>query len=408
MADVLTVEGVGKKFCQTIGQAMKYGAADMTREFLGIPSKTEQLRPGEFWALDDITFDISDGETLGLIGLNGSGKSTLLKLLNGIYLPDRGRIEISGRVGALIEVGAGFHPMLTGRENIYVNGAILGLTKHEIRSKFDSIVQFAELDKFIDVPVRNYSSGMYVRLGFSVAVHCEPEVLLIDEVLAVGDLSFRNKCIAKINELKDKTTTVFVSHDMNQVKRLCDRVVVIDKSRIVFDGGPEDAIHKYQTIADERQAQSSGRAVAAVLDDRIAAVDVDVVDAAGESRIQFGSGEDVIFRFAIESACGFEDLVMGTIVKSGDENWIGGHNGHGQTGLRIEPGRNVIEYRIAKDTFCSGNYRIGFKWKTRDNKILFRGSTHLFAVDAGRDVNAARYGHVQLNDSWRVVDEAQA
>jgi lipopolysaccharide transport system ATP-binding protein len=177
---------------------MLYGVYDVARDMFGLNGHSEQLRNTEFWAIDDVSFNVKRGECLGIIGPNGAGKSTLLKMLNGILLPDRGKLTMRGRVGALIELGAGFHPMLTGRENIYVNGAILGLCKSDIDRKFDEIVAFAELKDFVDSPVKFYSSGMYVRLGFAVAVHLKPDVLLIDEVLAVGDDHFRSKCTHKI------------------------------------------------------------------------------------------------------------------------------------------------------------------------------------------------------------------
>ena len=195
---------------------MIYGVKDIGRNMFGLSSHSEKLRKNEFWAVDDVTFEIKKGETLGIIGANGSGKTTLLKMLNGIFWPDKGKIFVNGRVGALIQVGAGFHPMLTGRENVYINAAILGMSKKEVDEKFDDIVEFADIGNFLDTPVKFYSSGMFVRLGFAIAVHCEPNILLVDEVLAVGDEGFQNKCFNKIGELKKKeTTTILVSHNMH-------------------------------------------------------------------------------------------------------------------------------------------------------------------------------------------------
>ena len=228
---------------------MRYGTSDVLKGFFGLNTHPETLRAGEFWALDDVSFKLHKGETLGIIGSNGSGKSTLLKLLNGIYMPDKGRIKIKGRVGALIEVGAGFHNLLTGRENVYVNGAILGLTKTEIDAKFEAIVDFADIADFIDVPIRNYSSGMTVRLGFSVAIHCNIDILLMDEVLAVGDARFKKKCIKKIEELKATTSTVFVSHDKDQILRICDRVILLGNGKVMpVNGSPEEMIKFYESL----------------------------------------------------------------------------------------------------------------------------------------------------------------
>ncbi len=226
---------------------MTYGAADITKDFFNIKSKTEELRNGEFWAVNDASFELKKGETLGIMGTNGSGKSTILKMLNGIYLPDQGRLQIEGRVGALIEVGAGFHPMLTGRENIYVNGAILGMRKKEIDRKFDEIVDFADIGDFLDSPVKHYSSGMFVRLGFAVAVHCDPDILLVDEVLAVGDRNFQIKCFRKMHELKKKycVSIIMVSHNEYAMREYTQRCIVLDKGKMCFSGKSEDAISFY-------------------------------------------------------------------------------------------------------------------------------------------------------------------
>src|SRR6202046_1664048 len=184
----------------------------------------------EFWALKDVSFEVKQGEVLGIIGRNGAGKSTLLKILSRITEPTQGRILLKGRVASLLEVGTGFHPELTGRENIYLNGAILGMTQREIRKKFDEIVAFAEIEKFLDTPVKHYSSGMYVRLAFAVAAHLEPEILIVDEVLAVGDTDFQKKCMGKMDEVsrRDGRTVLFVSHTMASVERLCDRAILLD------------------------------------------------------------------------------------------------------------------------------------------------------------------------------------
>src|SRR4030042_894305 len=199
---------------------MYYGMMDIGRNMFGLASHSERLKNGEFWALDDVSFDVKKGETLGIIGANGSGKTTLLKLLNGIFWPDRGRIAIKGKVGVLIEVGAGFHPLLTGRENIYINSAILGMTKKEVDKKFDVIVEFSDIGEFLDTPVKYYSSGMFVRLGFAIAVHCEPDILLIDEVLAVGDIRFQVKCFGRVQEFKETgKTMILVTHDMGDIQK---------------------------------------------------------------------------------------------------------------------------------------------------------------------------------------------
>lgn len=246
---IISVEGVSKKFCRSLKRTMLYGAKDVASDLLGISQQAGALRQDEFWALDDVSFDVRRGESLGLIGPNGAGKSTLLKLLNGITLPDMGTIKVAGRVGALLELGAGFHPMLTGRENIYLNAAILGLTKDEISDKFDAIVDFAGLEEFIDSPVKHYSSGMYVRLGFAIAAHAEPDIFLIDEALAVGDISFQSKCYAKLKEFRDRgITVIFVTHSLDLVTTHCSRALLLYKGQLIEDLTPKGVVARYNRM----------------------------------------------------------------------------------------------------------------------------------------------------------------
>ena len=242
---LLKVENIAKKYCKTIKRSMIYGLSDIGRNLMGLSSHPDRLRKNEFWALDDISFKLKRGETLGVIGANGSGKTTLLKLLSGIFWPDKGRIAITGRVGALIEVGAGFHPLLTGRENIYLNGSILGMSRTEINQKLEEIINFADIGDFLDTPVNKYSSGMFVKLGFAIAVHADPDILLIDEVLAVGDIAFRRKCFNKIDELKNRAAIIIISHDMFQISRVCDSLMYLDKGSMVYKGKLDDGISLY-------------------------------------------------------------------------------------------------------------------------------------------------------------------
>lgn len=246
----IKVEHVSKKYCKSLKRSMLYGLKDIARNTLGLSSHSERLRKNEFWAVNDVSFEVRRGETLGIIGPNGSGKTTILKMLNGIFWPDKGKITIRDSVGALIEVGAGFHPMLTGRENVYINGAILGMSKKETDEKFNDIVNFADIGDFIDVPVKFYSSGMFVRLGFAVAVHCEPDILLVDEVLAVGDSAFRSKCYQKLNEIKRKkdVAIVFVSHNLFTVERFCDTGMFLNNGIIESYGEIQKVIQDYQSL----------------------------------------------------------------------------------------------------------------------------------------------------------------
>jgi len=244
----IKVEHVSKKYCKSLKWSMLYGIKDIGRNTLGLSSYSEKLRKGEFWAVDDVSFEVRKGETLGIIGPNGSGKTTLLKLLNGIFWPDKGKITIKGKAGALIEVGAGFHPLLTGRENVYINAAILGMTKKEVEKDFDSIVEFADIGDFIDTPVKFYSSGMFVRLGFAVAVHCEPDILLVDEVLAVGDLAFALKCHRKMSEFRQSGgTVVMVSHNIQAIRN-------VGKKALWLNGGEIKEIGEVHHVCDLYEA----------------------------------------------------------------------------------------------------------------------------------------------------------
>jgi ABC-type polysaccharide/polyol phosphate transport system ATPase subunit len=218
------------------------------KEFLPALIKGEETSKG-FTALDNLNFEIKRGEVVGIIGPNGSGKSTILKLIAGVMSPTAGKIFVHGQVSPLIELGAGMHPELTGRENIYLNGAILGLKRKEIEKNLQNIIDFSEISEFIDQPVKHYSSGMYMRLAFSIAIHVHPEILLIDEILAVGDTDFQAKCFKKMEEYKrdNNITIVFVSHNLNQVKSFCERVIYLNHHQILADGNPKDVIKKYST-----------------------------------------------------------------------------------------------------------------------------------------------------------------
>ena len=238
----LAFNNVSKKY---VVQTDKSAAVSTGNPFL---RRWRQFRPAveEFWALRDVSFEIKRGEALGIIGHNGAGKSTILKLLSNIMAPTAGEITINGRLSALIEVGSGFHPELTGRENIFLSGSILGMRRREIAAKLDSIVEFAGVRQFIDTPVKRYSSGMYVRLGFAIAAHLDPDILLLDEVLAVGDTAFQAKCIQRVKELEEAgTTIVFISHDLTAVERLCQRVILLQKGEIAAEGLPRDVIAAY-------------------------------------------------------------------------------------------------------------------------------------------------------------------
>jgi lipopolysaccharide transport system ATP-binding protein len=266
------------------------------------------LQKKEFWALQDVSFSVGRGDALGIIGPNGSGKSTTLKVLSGILRPDKGSLRVRGRLGALIELGAGFHPDLTGRENIYLNGTILGMKKTEIDAKFDEIVAFSELDAFLDTPVKRYSSGMHARLGFSVAVHVNPDVLVIDEVLSVGDYHFQQRCFEKMQEfVRRGTSLVFVSHNMTAVSTLCKSALVLRKGQAVFTGGVSQAIQAYHSFYESER-----------LSEHVELVESRLIGRRGEVRDVFEPGETVAFEVTLKALRDVRDAHPGLMVHTTD------------------------------------------------------------------------------------------
>jgi homopolymeric O-antigen transport system ATP-binding protein len=309
------VEGVGKEYklgmiepykalrdvLTSAGAAPVRAAARLLHTLEGDRTARAPRRP-KIWALKDVSFEVGRGEVVGLIGANGAGKSTMLKLLARITAPSAGTITLHGRVGSLLEVGTGFHPELTGRENVFLNGSILGMRRGEIQRRFDEIVEFSGVEKFLDTPVKRYSSGMQVRLAFAVAAHLQPEILLIDEVLAVGDAEFQRKCLGKMEEVtKQGRTVIFVSHQMAAVRSLCPRSLVLERGALVFDGPTEDALHYYLSQSAGGRAQVEREQLARLLvsdklysSDRVLRCDaVSVVDELGTPRASFRSDEDI-------------------------------------------------------------------------------------------------------------------
>jgi len=293
--DVLVdVRHVSKKFCRDLKRSLWYGIQDVLTEMNpwqkatasnkdgALPNEND-LRPSEFWAVHDVSFQLRRGECLGLIGHNGAGKTTLLKILNGLIKPDSGSITMRGRVGALIALGAGFNPILTGRENIYINAAILGLSKKEIDAQLDSIIDFAEIREFIDSPVQTYSSGMQVRLGFAVATAMKPDVLILDEVLAVGDAAFRAKCFKRIGSIARDCAIIFVSHDQSQMARICTHAMLMAAGRSLYHGSTTEAIDRYNTL----QAAKSSTQCTLQTHDAIQSVTFD--ESSAQMKVQAGS-----------------------------------------------------------------------------------------------------------------------
>jgi len=289
---VISIEHVSKKFrlYHERHQSLKAAVINGGR-----------ARYEEFWALEDVSCEIMAGESFGIVGSNGSGKSTLLKCLTGILTPDKGKLAIRGSVSALLELGAGFHPELSGRENIYLNGAILGMGRKVIDKRFDSIVEFSGLERFIDSPLKNYSSGMYAKLGFSVAIHAEPEILIVDEVLSVGDEAFRHKSAEKINDMRtDGATIVFVSHGLSQVRTLCDRVMWLEKGVVRNIGSAAEVLAQYVESATEKPASTPNGARWGTGEIRFTSIEM--FDHSGRSVTSVQPGEPLEFRLRYSAA----------------------------------------------------------------------------------------------------------
>jgi ABC-type polysaccharide/polyol phosphate transport system ATPase subunit len=310
-----------------------------------------RARGTDVWALRDASLEVEPGEAVGLVGRNGSGKTTLLKLVAGIMKPTTGSVEVGGRVGSLLELGAGFHPDFTGRENVYLNGSLLGLPRRVVREHLDEIVAFAGIDEFIDLPVRTYSSGMAMRLGFAVAAHLEVDVLLLDEVFAVGDEEFQRKCFGKIFEFKQRGgTIVFVSHDASAVERLCERTVLLRGGHVEFDGSTHDAILRYhRQLAAERDPEERGAGLREWGGGEARIADVELLDADGEPRRQFLAGEPLSLRLTLVAEQALEPprLVYELRGESGlllavnalDTAEVGWERGPGELRVRFDVGR---------------------------------------------------------------------
>jgi len=294
----ISVRGLGKKYRRNT-KARSDSLRDLLKDSVGAMLRGKKDESQTFWALSDASFDIRKGENVGIIGLNGAGKSTLLKMLSRITTPTTGEARINGRLGALLEVGTGFHQELTGRENTYLYGAILGMSRAEVASKFDAIVEFAEIDEFIDTPVKRYSSGMYVRLAFAVAAHLDPDILLLDEVLAVGDFAFQRKCINFARSLEKKGSTIlFVSHNMFSIKTMCERVIYLRAGKVVFDGPTDEGLRIYEndsrlkTAAWFQDEQTAGA---------ITITDVRMMDERGKETGIFDHGQRMRVRVAYKT-----------------------------------------------------------------------------------------------------------
>jgi lipopolysaccharide transport system ATP-binding protein len=381
-------------------------------DFIALRRRTEEPGARDLWALRDVSFDVRRGEAIGIIGQNGAGKSTLLKILSRITEPTSGRIEVRGRVSSLLEVGTGFHAELTGRENIQLNGAILGMTRKEIRERFDEIVAFAEVERFIDTPVKYYSSGMYMRLAFAVAAHLEPEILVVDEVLAVGDAAFQAKCLRKMNDVASHGRTVlFVSHNMTAVKSLCRAAVWLRQGGVVEIGDAASVVTHYLQHASSRAGLDDvAEIIAAFPEDPVFRLDSITLRQHGQTSTALVNGEPIDVEIAFEVKTTTLGLHVYTQVFDLDEILLfeSLHNGDTDAPPRVDAGRYVATMRIPADLLAARPYQLRVHAGIADVRSLIPEPVRInFDVQQTGIVNRAYPGYppagrIAPRLDWRV------
>ncbi len=398
---VVKVENVSKKFCRNLKRSMFYGAIDVARSMMGVESRTDELRKGEFWSVDNVSFELKRGETLGIIGVNGSGKTTLLRLLNGIYQPDKGSIEINGRIGALIAVGAGFHPLLTGRENIYLNGSILGMSKNEINKKFDAIVDFAEIGDAIDSPVKYYSSGMYVRLGFAIAINIEPDILLIDEILAVGDRNFQLKCYQKLHELKQTSTAIIlIAHNEYTIREQAQRCIYLKNGKLEYLGSTEDTLSRYIKETLEKRTKTISSKHKIDTEERVLEAKLTFYDENWKETAYIESGQPLI----IEIECnmkGVAEPILGVNFSSDNGFFYCINSQYENIDLQsLADGNSKIIITIPQFHLPVNNYDCSLTISDGTNANLIEWQENRYKLIVGRPENAR--GSLRLPNSWKL------
>ena len=343
------------------------------------------------WAVKEATFDLGEGEVLGIIGRNGSGKSTLLRMLAGVTAPTKGTVSVRGRVAPLIAVGVGFHPELTGRENVYINGTVLGLTRREIDRRFDEVVDFAEIEPFIDTPVKFYSSGMFVRLGFAVSVVADPDVLIVDEVLSVGDMAFQLKCVDRMAEIqKAGATIVVVSHNLAAVRNLCRRTIVMHDGDVRHDGDTEDAISLYHQLLSEERSLDDDPVPAVPgahreFDPRAEIVRFDVLDREGAPVRHAGHDEEITFLVEARFARATDDPVLGLSITNASGVQVYGETAGWRAGRRYEPGEALQASIRVRPALASGSYSCAVGLASTDGPLIAPAPRPLLLYVGGRN-----------------------
>jgi lipopolysaccharide transport system ATP-binding protein len=377
----------------------------------------QRHKPEKFWVLKDLSFDVAKNETLGVIGPNGAGKSTILKLIAGIIVPTEGKIKVSGRVSSLLELGAGFHPDMTGRDNIFLYGSLLGLSRAMMRQRFDNIVAFSELEEFIDLPVKTYSSGMYLRLAFAVAIHVDPEVLLIDEILAVGDEAFQAKCLERITDMQSQGVSIlFISHDLGSVSQLCTRAIWLEGGRSRAEGPAEMVVRRYlDAVAKKQSQQLAERNREAVGREQTGAsrwgsgeieiTQVRLLDCMGQERYVFFTNEELNIQMHYSVATRVENPIFGLALHRSDGLHITGPNTRfGDLEIPVVEGRGVIEYSIPQLPMLPGRYQISVAVHNAADTRMFDYHDRLYTFSVNAGGTPEQYGLMHMGGRWRHVN----
>lgn len=410
MTTAIAFDTVSKRF-----RLQRNRPRTLQEKFVSLFQRNSTPASETFWALKDVSFTVEKGQTVGLIGPNGSGKSTALKLMARILEPTSGEITVNGRVSALLELGAGFHPDLTGRENVYLNGSLLGLRREEVRRHFDEIVAFSELEDFIDMPVKHYSSGMYVRLGFAVAVHLQPEILLIDEVLAVGDAAFQTKCMDRIAKLRrEGVTIVFVSHDLGSVQSLCEHAIWFDHGVAAEHGHPTDVVMAYLNRVAEEEEAASGRKPHEDHNKhrwgtgKVRVTDVTLCDDKGQPRSVFYTGDEMNILLHYTTHERIEAPVFGLAIHHQNGTHICGPNTKfSELNIPFVEGTGQILYRIPTLMLLKGTYELSVAVTNQTDSEMFDYHDRMYPFRVYPGQHKERYGLVSLNGEWHIEYAAQ-
>ena len=397
---VMSVNSVSKRFCRDLKRSLLYGVQDIAGEVFGAQRQDVQLRKGEFWALKDVSLELRRGEALGLVGANGAGKTTLLRIISGLIAPDHGSVEVRGRLAPLIALGAGFNPILTGRENVYVNMSILGLSKQEIDNRFDEVVEFAEIGEAIDSPVQSYSSGMAARLGFACAIHTKPDILLIDEVLAVGDIKFRGKCTRRLSKLREQGTAfIFVSHNSMAIMAVSTSAVYLHRGQLLLSGSTELVLQKYEEdlfldgvaisetavhFKEKKEAQSSG----------IDIISVFFQDSQGRMLDFVTSGEPAAFCADIRAHKHLKDISLRVAVRevSGEGNSVLSLSGLvDKNFFDVHKGKSRIVIDMQYIGFSPGIYTAKINVRQGKNYVFDALESYKFVVKGDASMSQCKF-----------------